>query len=171
MQPLSDVKTGAGGALATVGLVYATGQWTMAGSRVGGAALALAGAKLELGVVEAVTRGILGNALVCLAVWLCYSARSNVDKVVGIIPPVTAFVAAGFEHSIANMYFVPMALLLRHEPAVLAASGLGADGVAALSWGRFLLGNLLPVTIGNVIGGGVLVAAAYWLVYLRPTPR
>jgi formate/nitrite transporter FocA (FNT family) len=102
-------------------------------------------------------------------VWLCFSARSNVDKIVCIVPPVTAFVAAGFEHSIANMYFVPAALLLRGEPAVLAAAGLGADGAAALTWGRFLLGNLLPVTLGNVIGGGVLVAAVYWLVYLRPT--
>jgi formate transporter len=156
------------GALATVGLVYATGQSALAGARVGASAVAIADAKLALGFVEAVTRGILGNALVCLAVWLCFSARSNVDKVVGIIAPVTAFVASGFEHSIANMYFVPMALLLRDNPAVMAAAGLDPNGAAALTWGRFLLGNLLPVTIGNVIGGGVLVAAVYWLVYLRP---
>jgi formate/nitrite transporter len=156
------------GALATVGLVYATGQSALAGARVGASAVAIADAKLALGFVEAVACGILGNALVCLAVWLCFSARSNVDKVVGIIVPVTAFVASGFEHSIANMYFVPMALLLRDNPAVMAAAGLDSTGAAALTWGRFLLGNLLPVTIGNVIGGGVLVAAVYWLVYLRP---
>jgi formate/nitrite transporter len=156
------------GALATVGLVYATRQWQLAGARVGASAVAIADAKLALGPVEAVAGGILGNALVCLAVWLCFSARSNVDKVVSIVPPVAAFVAGGFEHSVANMYFVPMALLLRDEPTILAAGGFGADVGTTLTWGRFLAGNLLPVTIGNMIGGGVLVAAVYWLVYLRP---
>ena len=158
------------GALATVGLVYATGQWELAGGRVGASAVAIAGAKMSLGPVEAVARGILGNALVCLAVWLCFSARSNVDKVVCIVPPITAFVAAGFEHSVANMYFVPIALLLRDNPAVLAAGGFTAEVAAALTWGRFIVANLIPVTIGNIIGGGVLVAAVYWLVYLRPKP-
>ena len=159
------------GALATAGLVYASGQWTMAGARVGAGALLLADGKLALTLVEALVRGILGNALVCLAVWLCYSARSNVDKILGVVGPVTAFVAAGFEHSIANMYFVPMGLFLRDEPSVLAAAGLGVEAAARLTWARFVVGNLLPVTAGNIIGGGVLVAAAYWTIYLRPAHR
>jgi formate/nitrite transporter len=159
------------GALATVGLIYASGQWAMAGARVGASALAIADAKLALGPVEALVRGVLGNALVCLAVWLCFSARSNVDKVVSIVGPVTAFVAAGFEHSVANMYFIPMGLLLHGAPGVVAAAALGEDAAARLTWGHFLVANLLPVTIGNVIGGGVLVAAAYWTIYLRPRVR
>jgi formate/nitrite transporter len=158
------------GALLTAGLVYASGQWTMAGARVGVVALLLADAKLALTPGEALVRGILGNALVCLAVWLCYSARSNVDKILAVVGPVTAFVAAGFEHSIANMYFIPMGLFLRDEPGVLAAAAVGAEAAAGLTWERFLLGNLLPVTAGNIIGGGVLVAAAYWTIYLR-APR
>ena len=141
------------GAVATALLVALTGQWTLADGQVGATAISIAQTKLSLGVVEAVARGILGNALVCLAVWLCYSARSVTDKILAIVPPITAFVAAGFEHSVANMYFVPLALLL--------------PGEHGLTWGRFLLGNLLPVTIGNVIGGAVMVGAIYWLVYLR----
>jgi formate/nitrite transporter len=159
------------GAVSTAALVYLTRQSALADGQVGRAALALADAKLALDPVEAVARGILGNALVCLAVWLCYGARSNTDKILSIVPPVTAFVAAGFEHSVANMYFVPLALLLRDDPSVLAAAGLGPDALAGLTWGRFLLGNLLPVTAGNVIGGAVMVAAIYWLVYLRPGRR
>ena len=159
------------GALATVALVYTTAQWTLADARVGAGALATAAAKVALGPVEAVVRGILGNALVCLAVWLCFSARSNVDKILSIVGPVTAFVAAGFEHSIANMYFIPMGLLLRGEPSVLAAAALGPEAVARLTWGQFVVANLVPVTIGNAIGGGVLVAAVYWTIYLRPARR
>jgi formate/nitrite transporter len=158
------------GALATAALVAASGQWALADGQVGAAAFRLAHAKLALDPFEAVTRGILGNALVCLSVWLCYSARSTTDKILCIVPPVTAFVAAGFEHSIANMYFVPLALVLRDDPAVLAATAAGPEVVAALTWGRFLLWNLLPVTIGNVIGGAAMVGAIYWLVYLRPRP-
>ena len=156
------------GAVGTAALVAASGQWALADARVGAAALALAHAKLSLDPLEAVVRGILGNALVCLAVWLCFSARSTSDKILCIVPPVSAFVAAGFEHSIANMYFVPLAIVLRNDASVIAATAVPADVLAALTWGRFLLWNLLPVTVGNVIGGGLMVGAIYWLVYLRP---
>lgn len=156
------------GALGTVGLVYASGQWRLAEAQVGAQALAIADAKVALGLGEAVARGILGNALVCLAVWLCLSARSNTDKILSIVPPIAAFVAAGFEHSVANMYYVPLGLALRAEPAVLAAANLTPAAVTDLTWATFLIANLLPVTLGNVIGGGVLVGAVYWLVYLRP---
>jgi formate/nitrite transporter len=136
------------------------------GGAVGAAALGLAAAKLELGFGQAVLLGALCNVLVCLAVWLSYSARSTTDRVLAVVPPVAAFVAAGFEHSIANMYFVPFALLVgAFDPAFLAARGLEPS---ALTWTGFLVDNLLPVTLGNVAGGALLVGGVYWFVYLRP---
>ena len=136
------------------------------GGAVGEAALGIAAAKLQPGFGQAVALGILCNVLVCLAVWLSYSARTTTDRVLAVVPPVAAFVAAGFEHSVANMYFVPFALLLTHlDPAFVAAH---APGAHALSWSGFLVRNLLPVTLGNVIGGTLLVGGTYWFIYLRP---
>ena len=136
------------------------------GGAVGATALGITVAKLQLGFVQAVLLGVLCNVLVCLAVWLAYSARSTTDRVLAIVPPIAAFVAAGFEHSVANMYFVPFALFLTWlDPGFVAARGLDAH---ALTWGGFLARNLLPVTLGNVIGGAALVGGVYWFVYLRP---
>lgn len=157
------------GSVATALLVYYTGQWAFAGSKVGANALLIANMKVNIPFLEAIARGILCNALVNLAVWLCFSARSNIDKIFSIIPPIAAFVASGFEHSIANMYFIPMGLLLREQPDVLEAAGVLPESLSNLTWSGFLLNNLLPVTVGNIMGGGVLVAAVYWLIYLRPT--
>ena len=127
-------------------------------------------AKLQLGALQAVVLGILCNGLVCLAVWLTYSARTTTDRILAIVPPISAFVAAGFEHSIANMYFVPLALFVTAlDPAFVKAAGLEAHA-QGLSWTSLLTRNLLPVTLGNVIGGSVLVAAVYWFVYLRGCP-
>jgi formate/nitrite transporter len=156
------------GALITVGLVYGAGQWASAGNGVGASALLTADAKVDLPFWDALARGILCNALVNLAVWLCLSARSNIDKIFAIIPPIAAFVASGFEHSIANMYFIPMGILLKDKAAVRDAAGVDLAALDNLTWSGFLIDNLLPVTIGNIIGGGLLVAAIYWLVYLRP---
>jgi formate/nitrite transporter len=155
------------GALATVALVYAAGQWKLAGGKAGAAAVTIANSKVELSFTEAVARGILCNALVCLAVWLCFSARSNVDRIFAIVPPIAAFVAAGFEHSIANMYFIPLGILLKDEETIAAAGGPAPDAMTNLTWSGFVFDNLLPVTLGNLIGGGLLVGAVYWLVYLR----
>ena len=139
------------------------------GGAVGATALGIAAAKLQLGFVQAVLLGILCNVLVCLAVWLSYSARSTTDRVLAVVPPIAAFVAAGFEHSVANMYFVPFALLVTWlDPGFVVASGLDTR---ALSWGGFLARNLAPVTLGNVIGGALLVGGVYWFVYLRPRSR
>jgi formate transporter len=156
------------GAAATAFLVYRTAQWTLAGGKVGASALAIAVAKVNLPFGDALARGILCNALVTLAVWLCFSARSNADKILAIVPPIAAFVAAGFEHSIANMYSIPLGLLLREQPAAVAAAGVGPEALANLTWHGFLLDNLLPVTLGNIVGGALLVGAVYWLIYLRP---
>jgi formate transporter FocA len=158
------------GSLGTVLLLFVSGQYRFGHGAVGAAALATAAGKLEYGFVQAVALGILCNALVCLAVWLTLSARTVTDKVLAIVFPITAFVAAGFEHSIANMYFVPIALLIREAAPVEFWSAIGqaqAD-YDALTWGNFVVRNLIPVTIGNIIGGAVLVGGVYRLVYLRP---
>jgi formate/nitrite transporter len=150
------------GSLATAGLVFVSGQYTFAGGRVGTNALAIADAKCGLGFVQAISLGMLCNVLVCLAVWLCFSARSTTDKILAIIFPITAFVAAGFEHSVANMYFIPLGLFIKTSLA---------DNVTTygnLTWNNFFVSNLLPVTIGNIIGGALMVGIVYWFIYLRP---
>jgi formate transporter len=156
------------GALATAYLIYLSRQWGFAGGRAGAVAIDIATAKLSHGFVAAVVLGALCNALVCLAVWLCLGARSISDRVLAIVPPIAAFVAMGFEHSVANMYFVPLGLFLAADPDALAVSGRAAADLSALGWGNFLRTNLLPVTLGNIIGGGVMVGAFYWFIYLRP---
>jgi formate transporter len=158
------------GALATASLMYLSGQFRFGEGAVGAAALATADAKVGLGFVQAVVLGILCNGLVCLAVWLTFSARTTTDRILAIVPPITAFVAAGFEHSIANMYFIPVALLIKAgAPAAFWTSiGKTAADFPGLTWERFLVNNLLPVTLGNIVGGAVLVGAVYWFVYLRP---
>ena len=155
------------GAILTVLLVYASQQFEFNGDQIGATALKVANNKVNLGFGQAVALGILCNALVTLAVWLALSARGIVDKIVAVVFPITAFVAAGFEHSVANMYFIPMGLLLKEEPSVREAADLSDGALSSLTWGDFLLANLLPVTIGNIIGGAVLVGAVYWFVYLR----
>src|SRR3990172_1529533 len=155
------------GAILTVLLVYASQQWEFSDHQIGATALEVANQKANLGFGQAVALGILCNALVTLAVWLALSARGSIDKIVSIVFPITAFVAAGFEHSVANMYFIPMGVLLKEEPSVREAAGLSGGALSDLTWGDFLLANLLPVTIGNIIGGALLVGAVYWFVYLR----
>lgn len=155
------------GAVAIAALVALAGTHRMGNGAFGVAAIDIATAKLRLGFGQAVALGILCNLLVCLAVWLTLSARTTADRILAIVPPISAFVAAGFEHSIANMYFVPFALLVAgNDPAFVAANGL-ATQAETLAWTRFVVANLVPVTMGNVIGGVVLVGVVYWFVYLR----
>ncbi len=156
------------GAFGTALLNFLGRQYLAGQNEVGIMALKIAVAKTQLDFWQALFLGILCNGLVCLAVWMTYSARSVVDKIVAIIPPISAFVAAGYEHSIANMYFVPYAWLIKtFDPQFLQKVADKVPGTEILTWGNFLLRNLLPVTIGNVIGGAVLVAFVYWLVFLR----
>lgn len=139
------------GALGSVVLVWYSGTLDSGGGAVGHTAAAITAAKLELGFGEAFVRGVLCNTLVCLAVWLCFSARNVSGKVLCIVFPITAFVALGFEHSVANMYLIPIGMLAAH----------GDIDVFALA------GNLLPVTLGNIVGGSGFVALTYWVIYLR----
>lgn len=155
------------GALATAALVVLSGQWRFDGNAVGANAVRIANAKVSLDFEEAFFLGVLCNALVCLAIWLTYSARSNIDKALAIVFPITAFVASGYEHSIANMYFIPLGLMLKSQDAVRAAGGLDAADLSNLDVAHFLVANLLPVTAGNLVGGGILVGAIYWFIYRR----
>lgn len=156
------------GAGATAAGMYGASIHTWGGGQVGAAALAIAQAKCSLTWTEALMRGVFCNALVCMAVWLCMSCRSTGDKILAIVFPVTAFVAAGFEHSIANMYFIPSGLLVKGlAPAETLDRLGGAAACADVTWTNFLFANLLPVTIGNVIGGALMVGAVYWVVYCR----
>ena len=159
------------GAVATAALVYLSQQYTFGNGAVGVTALEIARSKTSLGFVQAVTLGMLCNGLVCLAVWLCLGARSMTDKILAILFPISAFVAAGFEHSIANMYFIPIGLLITSDASFLAAIGKSFSDYPSLTWTNFLFVNLLPVTIGNILGGVVLVGFMYWFVYLRPEAR
>jgi formate/nitrite transporter len=155
------------GGLGTAVGVYLSRQWTFDGYRVGATALSIAHTKVHYDFLSAFTLGALCNALVCLAVWLCFSARTTTDKIVAIVPPITAFVAAGFEHSVANMYFIPLGLWLRHEPRVVEMAGRNLEPLGDLTWRSFFVNNLFPVTLGNLVGGTIMVAGVYWFIYLR----
>lgn len=156
------------GAVGTALLVFLSGQYLAGDGRVAAVALEIGEHKASLSPDRALVLGILCNVLVCLAVWLSIGARSTTDKVLAILFPISAFVAAGFEHSVANMYFIPLALLIStFAPDSLWASlGSTPSAYPDLTLAG-LLSNLVPVTAGNIIGGGGLVGTVYWFVYLR----
>jgi formate/nitrite transporter len=138
---------------------------------VGVTALKIGTAKVNLVWSEAFFRAIGCNWLVCLAVWLAFAAKDVVGKIFAIFFPIMAFVASGFEHCIANMYFIPAAMALKGNEAVVLASGLGEELLANLTWKGFWVNNLVPVTIGNIVGGAIFVGAIYMLAYLRGKPK
>lgn len=155
------------GALGTVALVFLAEFHGFNAGAVGKTALAIAASKAALPTVPLFFLAVLCNVLVCLAVWMSFAARSTTDKVVVIVPPITAFVAAGFEHSIANLFFLPYGLAVQAwaGPEFWAATGQGA-GAPMLSLGD-ALHNIAVATIGNLVGGSLLVGVVYWFVYLR----
>jgi len=157
------------GSILTAAIVFLGKQYTFGGGSIGLAALGIGEAKTSLTFIQAVALGIMCNALVCMAVWLCYSARTTTDKILSIIPPIACFVAAGFEHSVANMYFIPIALFIKQwgGASFFELVKKTAADFPHLTWGNFFVGNLLPVTIGNIIGGAFMVGLVYWFVYLR----
>lgn len=159
------------GAIGTAALVFLSGQYLSGNGSVAGVALDLALNKVTLSFDHALFLGILCNVLVCLAVWLAFGARTTSDKVLAVLFPVSAFVVAGFEHSVANMYLIPLGLFIKAwGPTELwAEMGSAATNYAALTWPAFFV-SLIPVTIGNIIGGGGLVGAVYWFIYLRKRP-
>ncbi len=156
---------------------------------VGAKAIAVALGKVKLTWMSAFCRAILCNWLVCLAVWLALASKDVVGKVFGIFFPIMAFVASGFEHSVANMFFIPMGILVSHIPGIVdfaanatvtaamtpdaAAAAIAAykASLAPLTWGNFIMKNLIPVTLGNIVGGGIFVGSVYWYSYVLPASR
>ncbi len=159
------------GSILTAYGVFLSGQFMFGKGAVGLNALNIANAKVGLDFMPAIVLGIFCNALVCLAVWLCMGARTTVDKIMAIIFPISAFVAAGFEHSIANMYFIPIAIFIKGGAPESFWTNIGQTPAdfSAVTWSNFFVANLLPVTIGNIIGGALMVGLVYWFIYLRPS--
>lgn len=161
------------GAFSIAVMMFASGQYLFGGGVVGANVLAIAKTKCELGFLQAIILGILCNVLVCLAVWLCFSAQTVTGKILSIIFPISAFVAAGFEHSIANMYFIPIGMLVKNfaDPSFWDLINSQPAAFSSINWENFLVHNLIPVTVGNIIGGAVLVGLVYWFVFLRGTDK
>ncbi|MCD6239202.1 MAG: formate/nitrite transporter family protein [Thermotogae bacterium] len=155
------------GSIILVLFMYYSGLWKVDKNLVGAAALNIANGKVHLSFVEALMRGIGCNWLVCLAVWMAASAKNIVGKIFAIYFPIMAFVASGFEHSVANMFFIPYGIFLKGVPAVIDATGKGVAAFNGLTWGSLLVNNLIPVTIGNIIGGSFFVGMLYWYIYLK----
>jgi len=151
------------GAIFIAYLYFNTNLWKTGNMAVGLSALKIANAKVNLTFIEALTRGILCNWLVCLAVWMAIASREVVGKIFIIFFPIMAFVALGFEHSVANMYFIPMGIFLKGS-GLVSCAGLNLSN---LTWANFFTKNLVPVTIGNVIGGAFFVGFLYWSVYVK----
>ena len=146
-----------------------TGQYMFGNGSVGLNLLNIAKVKCTLGFTEAFMLGVMCNVLVCLAVWLCFSARTTTDKILSIIFPITAFVTAGFEHCIANMYFIPIGIMVKKTAPENFWSVISktAEDYTCLTWENFFITNLLPVSLGNIVGGAVLVGMVYWFIYIR----
>lgn len=157
------------GSLIIVGLMFLSEQYTVNNSLVGAKVLSIAAGKANLSWTVAFVRGILCNTLVCLAVWLSFGGRNVIDKLAAMLLPVSAFVASGFEHSVANMYFIPIGLLLKNVPGVASVANIPAEKLANLTVSGAIYNNLIPVTLGNIVGGGIFVGLVYWFIYLRDT--
>lgn len=153
------------GSMLIVVIFYLSGLWKTGGGALGTAAVKIAAGKVSLSFTEALFRAIGCNWIVCLAVWMALSARQTIGKIFAIFFPIMGFVAIGFEHSVANMYFVPTGLFLKDFAGVGVPESFNP---ALLNWGSFFVKNLIPVTIGNIIGGVVFVGMGYWSAYLKP---
>lgn len=153
------------GALITVYLVYLSGFLDNGHHQVGVTALKIGLAKVDISTTEAFVRGIFCNSLVCLASWMVYASRSVTDKILAVIFPISAFVAMGFEHCVANMFMIPLAIVASLNPEIVAASGLSVEAMQNLTITEFL-NKLVPVTLGNIFGGTVMVGMSLYVVYL-----
>jgi formate/nitrite transporter len=154
------------GSLILALILYLSGLWKTDNGALGASAVGIAYAKVNLTFVEALVRAIGCNWLVCLAVWMALAARQTIGKIFAIYFPIMAFVAIGFEHVVANMYFIPAGIFVHTWGGI---PGPGTFDPNSLTWLAFLWKNMVPVTIGNIIGGGVFVGMSYWGAYLRPS--
>lgn len=148
-------------------MMVQSGLFHSGANGLGAITLKIASYKVGLTFLQAFFLGIMCNWLVCLAVWMSFGSKNIVGKVFAIFFPIWLFITSGFEHSIANMYYIPAGIMAKSNEAWVAASGLSADALSNLNWGSFVVHNLFPVTLGNIVGGGVFVALLYWFVYMR----
>ena len=157
------------GSVATACIMFQCGRFKFGHGVIWLNALNIGSVKCSKPFIDLLALGIMCNALVCLAIWLCMGSRSTTDKILSIIFPITAFVAAGFEHCVANMYFIPGAILVRNwsPPEFWQIISKTAGDFPNLTWYNFFFVNLIPVTLGNIIGGSVLVGLVYWFAYRR----
>ncbi|HYF90833.1 MAG TPA: formate/nitrite transporter family protein [Symbiobacteriaceae bacterium] len=154
------------GSLIMVALLYYSQAWAGGGNAVGARALYVGASKASLAPGIVFLRGMIANVMVCLASWMAYSGRTVTDKFMGMFLPITAFVAGGYEHSIANMFFIPFAMLVKGNAAVAAMPGVPVEKLHYLTGGYFAQ-NLFFSTLGNLVGGALLVGLVYWTIYLR----
>lgn len=155
------------GSILVAALVYFAALGHNNNDMLGAVTITNAHMKVNLTFVEAFCRGILCNWLVCLAVWMATSSKRVIGKIFAIFFPIMTFVASGYEHSVANMFFIPSGILLKNLPGVVTASGLAADQLSTLTWKTFLLNNLFPVTLGNIVGALVFAVLLFWVAYLK----
>lgn len=155
------------GALMITLMILVSGQLNSGDGALGGQTLKIAVQKVNLTFAAAFFLGVMANWLVSLAIWLSYAAKDLTGKILAIFFPIWLFIISGFEHSIANMYYIPAGLLAKQTPKWAAASGLTPEALESLTWRSFLTGNLIPVTLGNLVGGALLVGGAYWWIYLK----
>jgi formate/nitrite transporter len=155
------------GAMMVAYFIVASGNLDASSGLLGGVTIKIAAGKTSLTFIEGLILGILCNWLVCLGVWIAYGADTMTGKLLGCFFPVWLFVASGYEHSVANMYYIPAGILAKSYESYLNLSGVSMEGLSTLNWQGFLLGNLVPVTLGNIIGGSLMVAIAYFLAYRR----
>ena len=159
------------GSVLVAGLIYGAGMGHNGGDAVGVTAMQTAFSKINLTFGEAFFRGILCNWLVCLAIFMASTSKRVIGKIFAIFFPIMTFVASGYEHSIANMFFIPNGILMKHFPSIVAASGMTPDQLATMTWKGFFLHNLIPVTLGNIVGAFVFVVLIFWTAYLREEHR
>lgn len=158
------------GSLLVALMIVHSGQLGASGGLLGGMTIKIAAGKVGLSFLSALLLGVMCNWLVCLAVWMSTGARDISGKIWAIFFPIWLFITSGFEHSVANMYYIPAGILAKNNPGYVQAAmqlGVTADQLTSLNWPGMFLNNLLPVTLGNIIGGGFFVAAFYWFIYCK----
>lgn len=158
------------GSLFIAYLMNLSGLFESSHGLLGGVTIKIAAGKVGLTFLQAVVLGILCNWLVCLAVWMCYGAKDMAGKLLAVFFPIWLFITSGFEHSVANMYYIPAGILAKSSSTFVEAAlslGVTPEKLDHLNWTTFFTRNLLPVTLGNIIGGAFFVGAVYWFVYLK----
>lgn len=156
----------AGGLLVAAGVVFSH-QPDLFGNQMAVSVISTAAAKCTLTLGDALIRGILCNFLVCIAVWISFAAKDLAGKIMGLFFPIMMFVLCGFEHSVANMYYIGAGLFAKGIPKYAKAAADAGVDLEAVTWGNFFGANLFPVTVGNIIGGALCVGCVYWYIYLR----